>query len=311
MTRHLTLLAVSVLVTAFAQPSYGAFGGNRDVIDGNWTVDTVPRDDSAPFPLDASPWIRVGNGPTDMMQGETEAALFHLPLDGEPVRLTVELDSEDHGMPGGFVSWIRLHPDALLVEGERYQLRFIQAGDAETPPDVQERMDNLFVPVEFIAGPTDDTSPRAPDHSVRVLDNGLQGGSVFQEPSHIHSTRVDVIVADADFAPHDTWLFFMVLEDFDGDVSDLRPERWTSPGFLTADQVEVAAWSYIHRGGDGRQCVVSVTEDVYGATDESAPVCADPVNAACDGCSSAGPTRGGLLAILSMVFVLGTRRRRL
>jgi uncharacterized protein (TIGR03382 family) len=128
--------------------------------------------------------------------------------------------------------------------------------------------------------------------------------------SHSHSINVDVVVADADFAPHDTWLFFGVQEDFDGDVADLIPTRWIVPSILTEDEVNVASWHYGAPSDDGRRCVIAATEDAYGALDSSDPVCGDPTSAACDGCSSVGPSKGGALAILGMILAVGSRRRR-
>ncbi|GEM_PF-3384234 len=314
MTHRLALLALPVLALS-AVPAQAASPFGADValiIPGNWTQETVPRDDTVPFPVDASPVIRIGDGPLMQMGEGVEARLFHLPDGGVPVRVDVTLDVSTFPMPGGSVDWIRLVPDELLVDGDRYELRFeapIEDGE-EPDPNADERIGNQFMPVEFVAGPADARAPISPDIDVRVRDHGFQPATPFRNSSHQHSINIDVVVDDADFAPHDTWIFFEVEEDFDGDVADLNPTRWVAPSILTGDQVEVATWFYNAPDDDGRRCVVGATEDAYGALAASDVVCADPVNAACDGCSSAGPSKGGALAILGMLFAVGSRRRR-
>ncbi len=317
MNHRLALLALPALALS-ALPAQAASPFNADValvIAGNWTQETVPRDASTPFPLDASPVIRIGDGPLGQMVAGVEGAVFHVPDDGsEPVRLDATIDTRTVPMPGGTVDWIRITPDELLAEGESYRLRLVAPLTDDADPEEQAReqefVDNNLLPVDFIAGPPRDDAPIAPDATIRVLDHGARPGSPFNPPIHNHSTIVDIPVAEADFDAHDTWVFFQVEEDFAGDVADLSPHRWTTPAILTDDQVEVTSWQYPAPTDAGRRCVVAATEDAYGALAASDVQCADPVNAACDGCSSAGPSRGGLAAILGMVLAVGSRRRR-
>jgi uncharacterized protein (TIGR03382 family) len=309
MTHRFPLL-IPVLAASFALPAQAASPFGDMPIEGNWTLETVPRDDSVPFPLDAFPVIRIGDAPLSQM-GEAEPTIFHLPTSGDPARLRVSIESVTVPMPGGSIDWIRIFPDELLVDGERYELRFqaIVADGAEPTEDAMRAADQ-FIQVQFVAGPSDARAPIAPDHEVRVLDHGLVSNGPFSGATHRHSINVDVSVADADFAPHDTWLLFEVQEDFDGDVADLDPTRWVAPAILTSDETVISSWTYRAPNDDGRRCVIAATEDAYGAIDASDAVCADPISAACDGCSSVGPSKGGAAAILGMMFAVGSRRRR-
>lgn len=283
-------------------------------IAGNFSVESVPVSDAEPFPLDASPVIRMGDGPFLGLGVQPVPALFHL-VDGiDPVRLAITLDTTELQMFGGILSWHRLHPDELLIEDERYVLQFVPGEDAEPDENAQVNLDRSFPPVEFVAGPPDDTAPLAPDHSVHVTDHGSRPAgpfSAFSRATHDHSINVSVVVADASFSFHDTWLFFEVDEDFSGDVADLQATRWLAPELLTDDVVEIASWSYPKPADDGRRCVVAATEDAYGAIATSDVVCADPVLAGCEGCSSAGATPGSRIAILAMLLGVASRRRRL
>ena len=164
-------------------------------------------------------------------------------------------------------------------------------------------------PVEFEAGPPDSSELLVPSPTVRFLDHGLVPLG-FGRSMHEQSMHLDVVMADADFGAHDTWLIFEVAEDSTGDLDDAAPSRWLSPALMTPEAAEVASWRFARVNSVSTRCVVLVAENAYGAQAASDTVCADLLPVACDGCSSGGAPGGGAGGLLLLAGACAVRRRR-
>ena len=96
----LAIVSLTVLGLVGSGPSVASADaafpvGQGMVIAGNFSVESVPVSDAEPFPLDASPVIRMGDGPFLGLGVQPVPALFHL-VDGiDPVRLAITLDTTE------------------------------------------------------------------------------------------------------------------------------------------------------------------------------------------------------------------------
>jgi hypothetical protein len=267
----------------------------------DFTAESVPAD-GAVFPADAAPLIRVGDGHFRRLI-DAVPTLIHVATD---LVVPAGFEQRSFTTESGSVEWLRLPPDELLIEGDEYVLGFI---DPETG-----EFTNSFPPRTFEAGPPDTRIPVAADIDVHIVDEGSQPGYLGRSGPvsgrHRHRLHVSSDVDSADFGIHDTWMLFQVSEDFDGDLGSTPPKRWLMPAEFPGE-TDIASWDYDAPDGDGRRCAVAATEDAYGAIATSDVVCADPVLAGCEGCSSAGATPGSRIAILAMLLGVASRRRRL
>lgn len=310
--RHALFLAVLLVpAAATAQEEPFAPGGNADIaiaIVGDFTLESAPGSDGETFPHDASPLVRIGDGVRFQEFGDREIApaLYHLDGFGE-VLVDAEPDVRTFGTFSGSVDWIRLDPVEPMVEGDLYRLRLVSVTDAEVTID--DDLDQRFS-VDFTAGPSVSDAPIAPTPSPVVIDMGPTPGSPWSGPSHNHRLETHVVVADADFGPHDTWLVFEVEEGGEAQA-DSAPNRWVDPNAFGSSETLIASWSYPAPQGDGRKCVQIGVEDAYGEFVTSDVVCADPVSQACAdaGCSAANSPGASALGLLLAVG-LGLRRRR-
>ena len=294
------VLAVVLFTPRPAQPC-------SPIEEGNFEAHSVPADDSAPFPHDASPLVILGHRYLEFLGGTTaRAAIF----DSDGVEVPVDREVSVRDQFNGPADWIRLHPVEPLAADARYTIRLMAA---EGEDDFQEDLDALFREREFITGRSfiEDT-PEPIAFTTQVLDH--PGTPATPNPcgyggtDPYRSIEVSSEARAQDAGAYDIWRFFeadSVGDDLSGADHALGVEASVATGLTD----HLASWT-AGSEGDDEICVTMVTEDAYGRTSASSESCSEPIPACAADCSAVGDRTSASLASLLLLGILGARRLR-
>ena len=267
---------------------------------------SVPANDSAPFPHDASPLVIVGHRFLDSHDLEARAAIF----DSDGVEVPVDLDVSDRSGYNGGEDWIRLHPVEPLAADARFTIRLMAPEGEE---DFQEDLDRALGDREFITGRSfiEDT-PEPVAFSMQVLDHPgtplLPGPCAPGGAPPRRSIQVSTEAQAEDAGAYDIWRFFEA-DSVGGDLSEEDHAASVEASGTRFDTDDLTSWT-TGSEGDDEICVTMVTEDAYGRTSAASEACSEPIPSCAADCSAVGDRTSASLASLLLLGILGARRLR-